>query len=161
MPIYEKFWLGDHHPELPRTIELAWMSVEGAALDAAEVKRSQDVANELSDIYAEDSIATLAGVANIGSYIMDVLAQAEEPAMSLSGPRAHSSLLTVSDAVDGILSREDITAPSALAEEEAWLEAAIARAETWTKPLSRDLFHDLGSFPPRWWAVYSTVTRPY
>lgn len=161
MPIYEKFWLGDFHPELTRSKELAWMSLEGRALDAGEVMRCLEVTKELADIYAEESIATLTQAANIGSYIMDVLAQTEASEVALAGPRCYSAVLTASDAVDGVLSRNAMSAASARAEEEVWLDAAVLRAESWNQPAFRGMFHDLGSFPPRWWAVYSTVARPY
>ena len=108
MPIFEKFWLGDYHPELATTIDLAWQKVEGGALEGTD-----------------------------------------EPDVALAAPRAYASLLTTGDAVDGVLGQNDISAPSARAGE-AWLDAAVARAETWTALPTRAIFRDLGAFPPKW-----------
>ncbi len=161
MPIYDKFWVGDYHPELSQTIELAWQTVEGGSVDAASARRCFDVAKELADLYAEDSIAPLAEAAGIAAYIMDMLQQTDHDDVALAAPRGYASVLTAGDAVDGVLAQNGIVAPSAKSEEEAWLDAAVARAETWTQPAARDMFRDLGSFPPSWWAVYSNVKRPY
>lgn len=73
LPIYEKFWVGDFHPELLRTVELAWLAVEGSTLDPDEVERCFEVSKELADLYAEESIAVLAQAANSASWIMDML----------------------------------------------------------------------------------------
>lgn len=160
MPIYDKFWVGDYHPELSQTIELAWQTVEGGSVDVASARRCSDVAKQLADLYAEDSLAPLAEAAGIAAYIMDMLQQTDQDDVALAAPRGYASVLTAGDAVDGVLAQNGIAAPSAKSEEEAWLDAAVVRAETWTQPAVRDMFRDLGSFPPSWWAVYSTVKRP-
>lgn len=160
LPIYEKFWVGDFHPELLRTIELAWKTVEGGTVDADEVGRCSNVSREVAELYAEQSISVLAQAANSAVWIMDVLKQDDPDDVNLAAPRAYAAVLTAGQAIDAVLSREGI-APSAQAEEEAWLDAAVARAESWTGPVTRETFHDLGAFPPKWWAVYSNLQHHY
>ena len=92
---------------------------------------------------------------------MDMLKQADPDHVALAAPRGYASVLTAGDAVDGALAHNGIAAPSAKGEEEAWLDAAVLRAEMWTQRVTRDVFRDLGDFPPSWWALYSMVKRSY
>lgn len=160
LPIYEKFWIGDFHPELLRTVELAWQSVEGGNVDAEEVARCSDVSREVAELYAQESIAVLAQAANSAVWIMDMLKPAEPEDSASAAPRGYAAVLTAGQAIDAVLSRNGV-ASSAQAEEEAWLDAAVARAESWTGPVTRDTFRDLGAFPPKWWSAYLNAQHHY
>lgn len=160
LPIYEKFWVGDFHPELLRTVELAWKTIEGDTLDPEEVDRCVEVSKDIAEFYAEESISVLAQAANSAAWIMDLIKPAEPDDADYAAPRGYAAVQTAGQAIDAVLSRSGI-APSAQAEEEAWLDAAVARAESWTGPVSRETFRDLAAFPPKWWAVYSNAQHHY
>lgn len=160
LPIYEKYWTGDYIPEIGKSFELGWRHVLGRPASEPELKSCSSAVGDAVEFYNEESIAILSRCATLALRVLQCIQADSEQGASLAAARGYAVLVEAAQNVDKAIGRDEAAANSATTEELSWLRAALVKAETWTGPVSRNMFSDAGQLPPAWWLAYSAAASP-
>ncbi len=154
LPVYEEYWVGDYSPAVARSVEIGWAYALGGDGNAAESRTCIAEVQDLVTYYYEDATRheILAHAVTVVLRLLQSICPDEEASV-LATARGVSSTIDTAKSAERMADWDTPTEARtkvAANEERAWQEAALARIETWTGPITRTMFDDLGAKPPAW-----------
>jgi hypothetical protein len=165
LPVYEEYWVGDYSPAVARSVEIGWASALGEPVNADELKSCIAEVQDLVTYYYEEATRheVLATAVTVVLRLLQSITPDEEASV-LATARGIGSAVEAARAAEWTANwdtPEPVRTERAADEERAWQEAALARIETWTGPLTRTMFDDLGAKPPAWLLDWRDRTARY
>jgi hypothetical protein len=154
LPIYEEYWVGDYYPSVARSVEIGWASALGEPVDAAELRICLDEVQDLVTYYYEEATRheVLATAVTAVLRLLQSITPDEEASV-LATARGIASAVEAAKSAEWMANwdtPESERTEVAADEERAWQEAALSRIESWTGPVTRNMFDDLGAKSPAW-----------
>jgi hypothetical protein len=165
LPIYEDYWVGDYYPSVARSVEIGWTYALGADVNAEELRTCLDEVQDLVTYYHEEPTRheILAAAVTVVLRMLQSITPDEEASI-IATARGISSTIDTAKSAEW-MANWDTPEPArtkvAADEERKWQEAAIARIENWTGPVTRTMFDDLGAKPPAWLTDWKARTVRY
>jgi hypothetical protein len=158
-PVYDKYYVGNHYPEVVEAIEFAWEYVLTNRLNRDRLASLLEELNEVTDFLAEEEITILSESASVSLFLIEALADDEAESLSACDRVIGSSLYVAQLA--GSCSDGDEGERKADQEENDWQEKALSLIETWQQPCHRKMFDSCGPTPPQWWFAYEAAPEHY
>jgi hypothetical protein len=149
-PLYEEMWWGSYYVAVRRAIEMGWNFACGLPIDAELKARYLEHVLDAVTFFREDTTqdSLLANPLTVALRVLQSMVEDEEESC-LAVARGLGSTLSSAQSA-GHTPGDDDTSARAMAEEEAWQEAALARIDGWQGVAKRDMFDAIGEKPPEW-----------
>lgn len=154
-PVYDKYWVGDHLPEVREAIEEAWALCAGTTPDPARLKKLESLVRDHAEFLNEQGITILASSATVSLRVLECMIGREDE--KLSARRAIGSTLYVAQLAAKF--SETTHEATATDEEVTWHNRAIDLVEKGQGPWDAEMFRQLGDDPPKWWQAYEAGSR--
>jgi hypothetical protein len=153
-PIYEEMWWGSFYVAVRRAIEMGWNFGCGLPIDAALKGRYLEHVQDAVTFYREEATedALLANPVTVALRVLESMVEDEEQSC-LAVARGLLSTLNSAKVAEAMADRHtprDDNMKRAVAEEEAWQEAALTLIDGWQGVAKRDMFDGIGEKPPDW-----------
>jgi hypothetical protein len=151
-PIYEEYWVGTYYESVRQSVEAGWAYATGQSVNEAELQKYQTEVHDTVEYYREEGIDILGDVVTVVLRILESMGRDEEE----SCRAVARGLLSTRDAAQSAeaMANQDVPRTNrvkvAMAEEQAWQEAALQRIEGWSGVATRGMFVGLDSKPPKW-----------
>jgi hypothetical protein len=153
-PIYEEMWWGSFYVAVRRAIEMGWNFGCGLPIDAALKGRYLEHVQDAVTFYREEATedALLANPVTVALRVLESMVEDEEQSC-LAVARGLLSTLNSAKVAEAMADRHtprDDNMKRAVAEEEAWQEAALTLIDGWNGVAKRNMFDGIGEKPPDW-----------
>lgn len=155
LPIYAHSAPGDDAKDVMAVIELGWSAATGANVEPEAARTLHARLEALAARCAEESLDLLEVCVVLAKSVVECAQAEDAEAGGVAAARIHYAALDAASGVDETLGIDEDAPESAASVEAEWLARALERTVAWKKPVTRELFRDLGSSPPPWLAAYA------